>query len=127
MKKIYLDDFRTPTDKTWIVVRNFEKFKSALLQLDGEEFVVSFDHDLHPDHYDIEFEQWKDSPIIQGLEPTGYDCAVWMIENNIFPSKWYVHSANRYGGNNIIAYLKSEYAKQGIEDFGGYKTFWSYY
>jgi DNA gyrase subunit A len=47
MKKIYLDDVRTPVDPDWIVVRNYEQFVDTVTfhgldQID----LISLDHDL---------------------------------------------------------------------------------
>ena len=47
MKRIYLDDVRTPVDPDWIVVRNYEQFIDTVTfhgldQID----LISLDHDL---------------------------------------------------------------------------------
>ena len=33
MMKIYLDDVRTPVDKDWTVVRNFDEFISTVMYI----------------------------------------------------------------------------------------------
>ena len=32
MKKIYLDDIRTPVDTTWVVVRSYDEFVEKVLK-----------------------------------------------------------------------------------------------
>ncbi len=45
--KMYLDDVRTPTDKEWIVVRNYDQFVNRIEQHGLDQFdVISLDHDL---------------------------------------------------------------------------------
>ena len=33
MKKIYLDDIRTPVDTTWVVVRSYDEFVEKVLEI----------------------------------------------------------------------------------------------
>ena len=47
MKRIYLDDVRTPIAEDWIVVRNFDEFVNKVTEIGlGEIDTVSLDHDL---------------------------------------------------------------------------------
>ena len=48
MKKyIYLDDVRTPVDKDWIVVRNYDEFVNKVTEIGLENIaLISLDHDL---------------------------------------------------------------------------------
>jgi hypothetical protein len=95
--KIYLDDERTPNDKTWIVVRNYDQFIQKISELGFDNIdVISFDHDLG----DTRIE-----------EKTGYDAAKWLLNEycdyTIHTPQIYVHSANPIGAANIIGYVNS--------------------
>ena len=88
--KIYLDDIRTPLDKSWTVIRNYHDFVQAISQSFGYIEYISFDHYL-------------------GEEKTGYDCAKFLTgycqNNNVVPPQCYVHSANPVGRENIIGHI----------------------
>lgn len=106
MKKLYLDDIRTPNSDGWDIVRNYEQFVDWI-QKNGAPDIVSFDHDLADIHY-------NPNTYIQGFkyhEKTGYDCAKWLCEycmiNGLPMPKWNVHSANPVGKENIIQLLKN--------------------
>ena len=78
MVKIYLDDLRTPVDKDWIVVRNYDEFTKKVLEvgLDNIE-LISLDHDLGDtamaEYYKNVAPNYKlDYDNI--TEMTGYDC-----------------------------------------------------
>ena len=48
-KKIYLDDIRTPVDKRWTVVRNYDEFVDKVTEIGLENIeIISLDHDLGP-------------------------------------------------------------------------------
>ena len=56
MTRIYLDDERTPIYGGWIVVRNYDEFVKKINELGLNNIdVISFDHDLAPEHYEILF------------------------------------------------------------------------
>ena len=47
MRKIYLDDVRTPVDKEWIVVRSYDEFVEKINEIGLENIeLISLDHDL---------------------------------------------------------------------------------
>lgn len=96
---IFLDDIRFPpeafkytkdrdyVEKDWIVCRNFDQFTKKI----EKEFIagkvlslVSFDHDLAPEHYAPQtrwddYNEWaKEGAAF--VEKTGYDCAKWLKE-----------------------------------------------
>lgn len=130
MKKIYLDDIRTPLDKEWIVVRNYSEFITKVQDIGLENISeISLDHDLGDTamdeyyrnvrpNYKLDYDNIK--------EKTGYDCAKWLIEHYYqlnpdfldmqrfvkktkefkFP-KVTSHSANPIGASNIIGYLNN--------------------
>jgi hypothetical protein len=66
--------------------------------------IISFDHDLSDRHYiDPYFQEY--------VEKTGYDCAKWLVEhcmdNNLDLPKFYCHSMNPVGKNNIESLLNN--------------------
>lgn len=113
-KKIYLDDVRSPIDKSWLVARNYDSFVELVnkVGLDNIE-VISLDHDLgdtamrewHNNvykNYELNYDNIK--------EMTGYDAAKWLV------SQWmegkpvvdvYTHSANAIGSANIMGYINN--------------------
>ena len=113
-KKIYLDDVRSPIDKSWLVARNYDSFVELVnkVGLDNIE-VISLDHDLgdtamrewHNNvykNYELNYDNIK--------EMTGYDVAKWLV------SQWmegkpvvdvYTHSANAIGSANIMGYINN--------------------
>jgi hypothetical protein len=87
---LYLDDTRTPSkplpDETympWIVVRDFKEFATFIANNGVPDF-ISFDHDLHQEHYaPVEFwegnqyEHWAATKTFK--HETGLDCMKWLI------------------------------------------------
>lgn len=129
MKKIlWLDDLRNPfidlegkVPKVkgiveWVL--NYEQFVQWIEKF-GLPDVISFDHDLADEHYTPEyfwndyeeskkFQEWKGQTY---QEKTGMDCAKWLIEycldNNKKLPKFFVHSANPVGADNIKKILEN--------------------
>lgn len=66
--------------------------------------MISFDHDLADEHY------WKQNTG-EFVEKTGYDCVKWLIEycmdNDVDLPKFYCHSMNPVGKENIERLLKN--------------------
>jgi len=104
MKKVlWLDDIRKPSDpnfKIWITVafgedvdviwvKSYNEYVKYLTN-NSMPYGISFDHDL-------------------GAELSGLDCAKWLIEycmnNAVRLPKYFVHSANPVGKENIQGYL----------------------
>lgn len=125
-KILWLDDLRNPylniegrvpIEKgiiEWVL--NYEQFTQWIDKF-GLPSVISFDHDLADEHYTPE-EYWTDyekSKEYQDsrcyTEKTGMDCAKWLVEycmDNDFPlPKFYVHSANPVGADNILGILNN--------------------
>ena len=113
-KKIYLDDVRSPIDKSWLVARNYDSFVELVnkVGLDNIE-VISLDHDLG----DTAIKEWHNN-VYKNYElnydnikeMTGYDAAKWLV------SQWmegkpvvdvYTHSANAIGSANIMGYINN--------------------
>jgi len=123
---LFLDDFRNPDDAqkymkldiysrvNWDVVRNYDEFCDYIL-INGLPSLISFDHDLADEHYTPK-EYWHDYQISKEYqdaqnytEKTGKDCANWLVDycldNNLSLPKYYVHSANPVGADNILFLL----------------------
>ena len=84
--KLYIDDER-PAPEGWEIVRNQKELINWCLK-NGCPDEVSFDHDMGLLKWD------------------GYDCAVWMRNNEFLPSVCYVHSGNPVGAMRIMNFLK---------------------
>lgn len=127
---IYLDDVRTPKDKNWVVVRNYDEFVNRVTEIGLNNIdTISLDHDLGDTamneyfnnvspNYTLNYENIK--------EKTGLDCAKWLVNyfydtnpewiemNRIvkradkisFPQV-YTHSANPIGSANIMGYINN--------------------
>ena len=114
MKKIYLDDVRTPVNTDWIVVRSYDEFVSKVneITLDNIE-LISLDHDLG----DTAITEWHTNVYHNYkldynniTEKTGYDCAKWLVEqwmNGARVVEVVTHSANAIGSANIMGYINN--------------------
>ena len=113
-KKIYLDDVRSPKDKSGLVVRNYEDFVKLVTEVGFENIdVISLDHDLG----DTAMVEWHKNVYHNYelnydniTEKTGMDCAKWLVE------QWMdgkpvvdvvVHSANAIGSGNMMGYINN--------------------
>lgn len=115
LKKIYLDDVRTPLDTEWIVVRSYDSFVEKVSYLELKNIgAISLDHDLGSsamqEFYHNVITNYKlDYRNID--EKTGYDCAKWLVEHHMrFGGKFpvvYTHSANPVGSSNIMGYINA--------------------
>lgn len=116
MRKLFLDDLRKAPDFTWDVVRNFEQFVTYI-QLHEVPDIISFDHDLGDEHYKVV--DWggglingvTEIPYDKYKEKTEYDCAKWLIENNLLPKEYRIHSMNIVGAKNIQFVMEASYKR----------------
>jgi hypothetical protein len=68
--------------------------------LNGVPEIISFDHDLAYEHYHLPVGGYNASYV----EMTGYDCARWLVENNLtFPTMAIIHSFNPAGAKRIAS------------------------
>lgn len=132
MKFLWLDDIRDPKEEIWhnyitknilhasfidiIWVKDYKEFVNYI-ETNGLPGYISFDHDLADEHYtpseywsDYEAsKQYQDSQDYQ--EKTGMDCAKWLIDycmdNESKLPKFFVHSANPVGADNIRRFLNN--------------------
>lgn len=124
---LYLDDIRTPIEKDWHVVRNFQEFKEFVDEVGIEKIeVISLDHDLGPSAMKEYFENVSPNYTLDYSnikELTGLDCAKYIInkylDSNTYTSRSeqkvdgikfpviYTHSANPIGSANIMGYVNN--------------------
>jgi hypothetical protein len=112
MKRIYLDDTRTPTEGEWVVVRTYNEFVETIEKIGLQNIeIISLYHDLDK----TAMKEWHDNTYYNYTinydnikEKTGYHCAMWLIE------QWkkgklvvdvVVHSANAIGSGNIMGVI----------------------
>ena len=114
MNKIYLDDVRTPVDKDWTVVRNYDEFVSTIMYIGLENIeLISLDHDLGDTamaewHRNVYHNYTLDYNNI--TEKTGMDCAKWLVDQWLEGApvvEVVVHSANAIGSANIMGYINN--------------------
>ena len=126
MRKLFLDDIRSPKDgiglvpshmnkfywaNDWNVVRSHDEFVEWI-EKNGVPDFVSFDHDLADEHYD-EFMNLRDRSFEEyvPLEKTGYESAKWLVDHcldkGVGLPEYQVHSANPIGKTNIEGYLEN--------------------
>lgn len=105
-------DITKKDDPEWTVVRSYKAFVDHL-EKHGLPKVISFDHDLDEKTHVQEyfFAMAGQRPLNRSLlKDTGYDCALYLIEfckkNSLTLPKFYVHSANTLGAQDIQNELK---------------------
>lgn len=96
----------------WTQVNSFQQFIETILEK-GLPSIVSFDHDLDPEHYELIFsdENWnkEDEQIIINYDcfttKTGYHAAEWLMEycfsRKLEMPLCLIHSQNNVGKKNI--------------------------
>jgi hypothetical protein len=123
-KVLWLDDLRDPSQgqfKIWLNLAFGENLDVTWVK-DYDEFVkyfkknempyaISFDHDLG--------NEVTDHPELN--EKTGLDCAKWIVDycmnNAVRLPKYFVHSANPVGRENIQSYLDNYLKFTDFTDF----------
>ncbi len=112
--KIYLDDVRTPIDKDWVIVRNYDEFVQKINSIGLENIeLISLDHDLGDSamaewHYGVVKNYTINYDNI--TEKTGYDAAKWLVKQWLDGKpviKVLTHSANAVGSANIMGYINN--------------------
>jgi hypothetical protein len=115
MKKIYLDDIRTPIDNDWVVCRDYNEFVDSVTNIGLENIeIISLDHDLGDTAIKEYFKNVSTNYILDYnniTEKTGYDCAKWLVDqsmdNSIVLPLILTHSANPIGSANIMGYINN--------------------
>lgn len=117
MKRIYLDDVRTPVDPEWVVARNYDEFVAAI-QFHGLENieVISLDHDLGDTAMEEYYSNVRPNYTLNYehiQEKTGLDCCKFLIAESLATNKplptVYVHSANPIGCGNMMGLINNYY------------------
>ena len=102
-------------ESDWVVVRDYYEFINRIFD-NGVPELISFDHDLHPEHM-----SYYVDTVLSGIieyeklvHKTGYHCAKVIAQTckklGIPIPKYFVHSANSTGSENIRKVLE-EYEK----------------
>ena len=122
---LFLDDERMPRDAfnytkdfdynllEWVIVRNYKQFCETIeakFKFNEWPVVVSFDHDLQGEHYEIaEKSGFKDFDYSLIKEGTGRECAKWLtdfcLDHDLKLPPYKVHSGNTVGKRNILGLL----------------------
>jgi hypothetical protein len=128
-KALFLDDFREPLDVleyseysehltnyvilAWDVVKSYKEF-IHYIKINGLPDIVSFDHDLHEEHYSpLMYASPKEYNSLYKTfkEKTGFHAAKWLKRyikrNSMPPPIIYCHSRNPIGKNNILSVFSS--------------------
>lgn len=137
MKKIYLDDVRTPVDKNdWVVVRNYDEFVDKINEIGLENIeLISLDHDLGDSAINEYFNNVSPNYNLNYdniVEKTGYDVSKWLVNEfyNKSPERVdmsksekkngkftfplvYVHSHNPIGSHNICGWINNFLKNEG--------------
>lgn len=136
MKRIYLDDVRTPLQGDWVVVRNYDEFVKKVKEIGiGNIEIISLDHDLGDtamDEYHKNVSPNFKLDYNNIKEKTGYDVAKWLVNNFYYENEErinmsrnekkrtkftfpliYVHSANPIGAGNIMGYINNFLMNEG--------------
>lgn len=113
---IYLDDVRVPTERGWVLVKNYEEFVDTVNRIGLENIeLISLDHDLGETAMAEYFNNVHTNFTLDYnniTEKTGMDCAKWLVE------QWMdgkpvcqvtVHSANPVGSANMMGYINNYY------------------
>jgi hypothetical protein len=122
MKLLFLDDVREPKQcidymqlpiyahSQWQIVKSYDKFVKWI-QDNGIPQIVSFDYDLASEHYTklVQSGSSKRSARKSLTELTGYDCALYLVEecrkqNKPLP-RCLIHSMNPVGKKRILDVL----------------------
>lgn len=115
--RIYLDDKRTPLDKSkWVVCRDYYEFVKSVTDIGLNNIeVISLDHDLGDTAIKEYFGNVTKNYVLDYnniKEKTGYDCAKWLVElcmdnEDLHLPLVLVHSANPIGSSNIMGYINN--------------------
>ena len=134
--RIYLDDIRTPIDKDWIVVRNYDEFVDKVNEIGLNNIdIISLDHDLGDTAMKEYFDNVSPNYTLDYnniTEKTGYDAAKFLVslfhntneerfnmtrnekkQNPFVFPKVYVHSHNPIGAHNICGWINNFLKNEG--------------
>lgn len=113
--RLYLDDVRTPIDKDWIVVRDYDEFVFQIKLHGLSNFeLISLDHDLGEGamvEYYTNVKTNFELDYNRIPEKTGMDCCRYLVSESMNTKiplpQIYVHSANPIGSANMMGYINN--------------------
>lgn len=104
--RIWLDDLR-PAPSGWLWVKTADECIAALKRASvTEAFVeVSLDHDLADEHLIDARSDYMSGGYMPHTyrEKTGYHVVLWMAENDVWPDRIHLHTANPVGRDAMRA------------------------
>jgi hypothetical protein len=108
MKKIYLDDIRTPKDNDWVVVRSYDEFVKKVEEIGLDKIThISLDHDLGDtamnEYYNNVSPNYKLN-YSNIFEKTGYDACKWLVNHFYDKNPDYTHNSRNYKKKNKIVF-----------------------
>ena len=87
-------------DQEWTLVRCYTEFKTVV-KCRGLPVMVSFDHDLCPEHF-------RHHP---SAVKNGADCMKWLYgycqKHRLFFPEWFVHSTNQLASASMQGFMKA--------------------
>ena len=99
--KLFLDDQRG-CPQGWVLASNYTEFVKIITEK-GVPDVIAFDHDLGDGGEVYE----------EGVSPwTGWNCAKWLVDNNLVPKEFSVHSWNPSGAQRIGLLMEENGSKK---------------
>lgn len=117
--KLFIDDQRVPETEEWNVVRSFDEFKQYIEDY-GVPDVISFDHDLQPEHTTLTYKySYNDlQKMYREMTPKcGYHCAEFLIGYcdtfGVELPQCIIHSSNNIGRSNLYNLLTAAFLNQG--------------
>ena len=126
---LFLDDFRNPDDGSmlycrecnnypemkWEIARNYDEFKTLIDEKGIPDF-ISYDHDLHDEHYDPTMWYGLDqyNEVAKNFKhPTGLECAQYVLEklgDKVHPP-FFPHTRNPIGYIRIMDLIANHNSK----------------
>lgn len=85
-ERLWLDDVRRPPSKEWVWAKSVDRAIEILAAGQVEE--LSLDHDLHP------------------FERSGIEVISWMQEQDHWPERVHIHTANRFASTRMCGLLE---------------------
>lgn len=126
---LFLDDVRDPNSSwmnycmqcrdydlvKWTIARSFDEFK-AIIDEKGMPDFISYDHDLHDEHYDgsmwLGLNEYNE--VAKNFKhPTGLECAQYVLEklgDKVHPP-FFPHTQNPIGYMRIMALIADHNSK----------------
>jgi hypothetical protein len=110
--RIYLDDAR-PCPVGWTLAKTADEAIALISKAkeEGTLEAVSLDHDLAPEHYEPS-SGYSVAPAPPATK-TGFDVALWIVENRAWPKLVVLHSMNPVGRERMFRLLTTAATREG--------------